>query len=302
MKILITGAAGVLGRRVADLLRQVGHEVIACGRQQSGDVDAAWDVAAEAAPVPECRPDVVIHGAARLGGYRAPVAEGVDLFETNVTGTMRVVRWCASRGVRRLVHLSSAIVYGEWSSQPQETSLAQPWLGGPYAVSKYCGEQAARLFDGELIILRLASLYGAGYRAGLIPRLLERACAAGKIDLQPPFDDAFDLLHVADAARTVAQAVGQSGSGAWNVGSGRLATVRDLAEACARHTGAHLTLAATTASRSPQIINWIDDRQARAELGHRSDVSLDTGIAECAHHFRGEYHAALKHPSFHGHP
>ena len=300
MSVLITGAAGVLGRRVAELLRQEGCDVIACGHRPAGDVEAAWDVALETAPEPDCRPDVVIHGASRIGGYRAAGEDGVDFLETNVTGTMRVVRWCASRGVRRLVHLSSAIVYGEWHGQPREASLAQPWLAGPYAVSKWCGEQVAQLFEGELIVLRLTSLYGAGYRTGLVPRLLERAHATGEIELQPPFDDAFDLLHVADAARTVAQAAGRGASGVWNIGSGRLVTIRELGETCARHTGARLCLAESTAPRAAQILNWTDDRKARTELAHRTDVSLDKGIAECALHYRGQSHSALKHPPIHG--
>lgn len=278
MTFLITGAAGVLGRCLARKLREQGHEVIACGRRADEGIDVIWDVTRDAAPHLDRPPDVVVHAAARIGGYGGPIEDAPALFETNVTGTARVVRWCALQGVRHFVFLSGALVYGDWADCPAEDCPVRPWLAGPYAVSKWCGEQTARL-HASAGILRLSSLYGAGYRAGLIPRLLEQARATGEVSLRLPTDDAFGLLHVEDAARTIAQAAVMCVAGIWNIGAEAAVTLQTVGEVIARQTGSRLQVAPGPPAREARRLNWIDDRKARRELGHRNELSLEAGIA-----------------------
>jgi len=80
----------------------------------------------------------------------------------------------------------------------------------------------------EVTTLRLSSLYGPGYQKGLIQRLLQLGLQTGSITLEPPFDDAFDLLHLYDAARTVKCAIEQDATGTWNAGSGTVTTILQL--------------------------------------------------------------------------
>jgi len=180
--------------------------------------------------------------------------------------------------------ISGAIVYGQWTGVPKtEADPAAPWLAGSYAVSKWCGEQVAHMVTEagcQLAILRLSSLYGAGYNKGLIPKLIREGAETGQVVLEPPFEDAFDLLHVSDAARTVAHAVEYGHGGLWNIGGGRLTTVRELAEICASVTGAELVLADNTPARPARILNWVDDRRARKQLEHEDVFTLERGVAE----------------------
>jgi nucleoside-diphosphate-sugar epimerase len=125
-------------------------------------------------------------------------------------------------------------------------------------------------------------LYAAGYTTGLIPRLLCAGQTTGQIKIAAPFEDGFDLLHSADAARTICRAVEQAGDGLWNVGAGKLTTIRELAETCACTVGAKFVLEETAPKRAPQIINWVNDDKARTELGHINSTSLAAGIAEAA--------------------
>jgi len=247
-------------------------------------LDAHWDLSQQDAPSKDFEPMVVVHAAAKLGNYGQSLSDSSPLFDVNVTGTLRVAQWCASKGVQTLVLLSSAVVYGEWEGlSKSELDQPQAWKAGPYAVSKWCGEQVAKLAAAqgvELAILRLSSLYGVGYETGLIPRFLFQAQGAGNIDLEPPFDDSFDFLHVSDAVQTVQSAVESRRGGLWNVGGGKLITIRELAETCARHLGAQVTLSSATPSRPKQTINWVDDRRARTELGHQNRIGIDEGISE----------------------
>jgi nucleoside-diphosphate-sugar epimerase len=286
MKVLVTGAAGVLGRLIVAHLRQSGHDVIGTGRRSHDGTDILWDVATQAAPEPDLVVDAVVHAAARIGHYRQGCTEALPLFETNELGTLRVAQWCATKKARKLVLISGAIVYGHWGEAPKyETDPTEPWKAGPYAASKYAAELSAALVREAgcaLSILRLSSLYAAGYRTGLIPRLLRTGQTTGQIKIAAPFDDGFDLLHSADAARTICRTIEQAGDGLWNVGAGKLTTIRELAETCASAVGAKFVLEGAAPKRAPQIINWVNDDKARTELGHTTSVSLVAGIAESA--------------------
>jgi len=282
--VLVTGGSGVLGRQIVSSLRMSNYRVVACGRIAGDNVDATWDISQQDAPGPNCEPSVVVHAAALTGHYHQPLSEAIPLFNVNVLGTLRVANWCVSREVQKLVLVSGAIVYGEWTGfRKSEANPAKPWLAGPYAVSKWCSEQVACMVmhsGCELTILRLSSLYGVGYDKGLIQRMLRQGIQTGSIHLKPPFGDAFDLLHVSDAARTVQRAIENSQTGLWNVGSGKLTTIRELAEICARQVNAQVSLSDTESTRPARIINWVDDRKARSELGHENLTTLDMGISE----------------------
>ena len=71
-------------------------------------------------------------------------------------------------------------------------------------------------------------------------------------------------------------------TGLWNLGGGALTTIRDVAEACAEQFNVRVNLSNSASSRSPRIINWVDDEKARGHLGHKNRVTLDLGISEIA--------------------
>lgn len=281
--VLVTGAAGVLGREIVLALRGGGYTVAASGRTSADGLDTRWDISVENQPTPICSPQVVVHAAARRGPFQQPLRETGPLFDANVTGTMRVAQWCVAQHVPRLVLISGALVYGEWAVARSEEDLPQPWLAGPYAVSKWCAEGVASLVKGSgvgLSILRLSSLYGSGYDGGLVQRLLREGRDTGVIKLSPPFDDAFDLLHVSDAARAVQSAVESEHGGVLNVGSGVATSIEQLVELCSVQVGAKVEASSAPSTRPGRTFNWVDVSRARTLLQFAPKVSLEEGVAE----------------------
>ena len=266
-------------------MRGLGSDVVSCGRVPGPGIDAVWDLSRDLAPSGDWKPRIVIHAAAKVGGYLQPLADALPFLDVNTAGTLRLARWCASIGVQKLVVVSGALVYGRWEKPRTEEDPVQPWLAGAYAVSKWLGEQSARLIEREgcrLSVLRLSSLWGEEYENGLPQKLLKRAQSTGSIRLDPPFDDAFDLLYYRDAARTVARSALSSESGLWNVGGGKTTTLREIAQACARELNVKLELSDTPAERSARTINWVDDQKARTQLGHTSATTLDAVLSRMA--------------------
>lgn len=115
MRALVTGAAGFIGRHVADALREAGHDVV--GHDAAPGADVAGDIRDEAglrAAMAGC--DAVFHLAAMYSYARADAAR---MIEVNVEGTRAVLAAARSAGVARVVHTSSCATCG-----PAEGRLA----------------------------------------------------------------------------------------------------------------------------------------------------------------------------------
>ena len=117
MRILVTGAAGTLGRSLLPRLRRDGYTVRALDLRP-GDADGAteWivgdirDAALVAAAFTDV--DIVVHAAALHGihlGSHAPR----DFYELNVTGTFNVWHAAVAQGARGVVFSSTMGVYGD---------------------------------------------------------------------------------------------------------------------------------------------------------------------------------------------
>ncbi len=162
-RVLITGAAGFIGRALGDALRMEGDEVIGIDRVAEGDVVAGdtTDPAAWAAHLAGV--DAVVHTA-------AVVSNAVDLDEQwriNVLGTRRVIEAARDAGVRRVVHLSSIRAFSD-TSFPDGVTEEHPVRpdGNPYVDTKIASEhvalQAHAAGEVETVVIRPGDVYGPG--------------------------------------------------------------------------------------------------------------------------------------------
>src|SRR4051812_15291866 len=150
MRVLVTGAGGMLGRDMVSALS--GVEVTGVTR---GDLDVT-DATAVAAAVPGH--DVVVNAAAWTDVDGAEEHEG-DATRVNGLGPQLVAAACAASGAR-LVHVSTDYVFdgGASSPYPEDAPLAPR---SAYGRSKAAGERAVRaLLPDASYIVRTAWLYG----------------------------------------------------------------------------------------------------------------------------------------------
>ncbi len=168
MQILVTGANGFIGRHLTHHLRQAGHHVIACVRQQQhADETAIGDVAAfDQWSQLLTNIDCVMHLAGRVHQTSKQEAHNTNAFtRDNVHVTQRLLDACSQHSVRHVIFLSTIAVLGYDSGDTlftSDTSLA-PY--NPYSVSK---AQAEALFDTYPLpytIIRVPLTYGANVRA-----------------------------------------------------------------------------------------------------------------------------------------
>lgn len=153
MKVLVTGSNGQLGRDVVLLLKNEGHSVLACDRDQ---MDITNQVQCNEV-VSSFHPEVVIHCAA----YTAVDAAQTDIdgaYKVNAVGT-RNVTVAAERTGAKLIYISTDYVFDGNSENPyQEYDNTNPQ--SVYGKSKRAGELLVQSLSSKWFIVRTSWVYG----------------------------------------------------------------------------------------------------------------------------------------------
>lgn len=174
MRVLVTGATGLIGRAVTARLSPAGGFDVRVALRTAqpipatvapvivGHIDAStgWRVALEGV-------DAVVHLAARVHVMRETAGDALDQYRrVNVDGTLALARQAADAGVKRFLFVSSLKVHGEAGVFSEADG---PSPNGPYAISKIEAEnglrQIARETRIEVVIIRPPLVYGPGVKA-----------------------------------------------------------------------------------------------------------------------------------------
>ncbi|WP_406456221.1 NAD(P)-dependent oxidoreductase [Streptomyces sp. NBC_00876] len=220
-RVLVTGAAGRIGRAVLALLAERSVEANALVLEDPGDLPARLVVAGDAADARTVRAaldgaDGVIHLAA------IPTPEHTaaqELFATNTLATFTVLEEAGAAGVRHAAVASSWGVTGlPWTADPSPhpayvpvDEAMEPQVADAYGLSKQVDELTAatmaRRHGMSVVCLRYPFIGGFDERL--------RAHAA-RLTAQPALGarDLWTYLEVRDAARAALMALGVPGPGA----------------------------------------------------------------------------------------
>ncbi|HEX5761513.1 MAG TPA: dTDP-4-dehydrorhamnose reductase [Solirubrobacterales bacterium] len=168
MKVLVSGAAGMLGRDVLLAAGNAGHDVVGYGRTELDVTDA---VALERRLDQE-RPDVVVNCAAWTDVDGAEDAEEAAT-AVNGTGAGNVAAAAAAQGAS-VVYVSTDYVFDGTKGSPY-VETDQPAPLSAYGRSKLAGEATTAAANKRHFIVRSAGLFGIGGRnfVGTMLRLAE---------------------------------------------------------------------------------------------------------------------------------
>ena len=169
MRVLITGAGGMLAQAVVPALRRAGHEAIARTRAELDVTDRACvrDAVASA------HPDWVCHLAA-FTDVDACEARSAHALRVNGDGAGNAAL-AAREADAAVLSISSDYVFAGDDPRPRlESDPVGP--GSAYGRSKLAGEVAVRAANSRHVIVRTAWLYGRGGR-NFVDTIRERALA-----------------------------------------------------------------------------------------------------------------------------
>lgn len=223
MRIVVTGATGLLGTYLVDRLLEEGtHEVVPWGRRAGaiGTAEPRSMMVVELTDRPQVEealdridPDAIIHAAAisSAEGVRREPERG---WLVNVGATQTLAGWCGRRG-RRLVFTSTDMVFDGEQGWYDEDDPPAPIVA--YGRTKAEAEAIVRRIDGGLVA-RLSLLYGPSRngRASFYDQSVS-ALRAGKA--QVFFEDEFrSPLHYATAAQILTRLADSDATGLVHVG------------------------------------------------------------------------------------
>ena len=155
MRLLVTGAAGMLGQRVVADARALGHDVTGIDLP---DLDLT-DAEATATRIAALDPEAIVNCAAYTNVDAAEEHEDVAL-RVNGDAAGNLARAAARIGAR-LVHVSTDYVFDGAKDTPWLES-DPPGPLGAYGRTKLAGEEQVADAGGEWAIVRTAWLFGAG--------------------------------------------------------------------------------------------------------------------------------------------
>ncbi len=325
MKILVTGATGLLGSHLVEHLAARGYNLRVLVRSSSdvyrlrglgvelayGDVRDDWAVCQAARGI-----DVVYH----LAGVMRDWGPRQLFMAVNVGGTENVCRACVKQGVARLIHVSSVAATG-LEDYPGVKDEDAPLVADPrqhaYCYSKAEGERAVRRYARQhglpVTVLRPSYVFGPRelyVGIYIVARLLQR-----RFYLLPGDGRNYhQMIYVDDAARGMELALQPQAAGQTYILVGPRATARQvyaaLAEALGRREVIYVPTAvgrllgvslealykAVGARRAPLITpfrlgilvnnNAWEGSKAERELGFRYQVGLTEGMRNAVRWWR----------------
>ena len=225
MKILLTGATGMLGGYLLPMLKELG-EVKTLQRHEA---DFICDLTAGVPDFEDKGFDLVVHAAGST--------EDDTSLDLNLEGTSRLLRGLDGNPPRELVYVSSWEVYSP-DSGGNVGEHHQTWASTKAGQSKARAEQVVKewcdLKDVTLTILRPARMFGKGVH-GEMKRLFNDVVNSRYIHVRGN-DARLSLICAIDVAKAVVAL--HSFGGTYNLTDGMDATWISLAEAMSANSGA----------------------------------------------------------------
>jgi UDP-glucose 4-epimerase len=293
MKILVTGGAGFVGSRVVEYLLRDGHTVTVFDNLSTGFAHAVPDGASlvegdlrDASAVSDAVEghDAVIHLAAQ-----ALVPESVSdpqkAFDINLVGGFNLIEAMRKHGITRIVHSSTAAVYGNPEQVPiREDDRKLPI--NPYGSTKLAFEALLHSYHAaygfNVTMFRYFNPYGPTEHhepeTHAIPNFIRAALDGTPVPLYWKGEPIRDFFFVDDIARAHVMGLSRDGYNVYNLGSGDGVRVGDVVETIFSITGSRAEIADLGERPGDPMQLFADTSRANNELGWKPEVSIEEGL------------------------
>jgi nucleoside-diphosphate-sugar epimerase len=268
MKILITGAAGFLGKSLSEFYTSKGDTVYPCyrGFKLPSHLNGF-------------RPDLIIHCAGEI--YNPEY-----MYTTNIGMTQEILEWVRENPSTKMIHIGSSSEYGELDRPSRETDRINPL--NLYEATKGAGtllcQGYAKQYKLDICVARIYSGYGAYEKERRLFPTLYRAFF--KNEPMKLYDGVHDFIYIDDFVRGIDILVQQGfiQGDIVNFGSGvqyRNVTVLEIWKMITDRTAPVDYIGGQMAHAQRDALFWqCDTSYAEKQYGFRAEIDLAAGIQD----------------------
>ena len=309
---LITGAAGFIGARTAELLIRDGHTVVGIDNmndaydprmkeyrlrkmQAMPGFNFHQQDISDKAIIDQFRNekfDGVINLAARAG-VRYSVENPWVFVESNTLGTLNMLEICRQTGTKKFIIASTSSIYGSNPPYPTPESASSSEPLQPYAASKKGAEAMSHayhhLYGIDVSILRFFTVYGPAGRPDLAHlRFVQWIIEGRPIRVNGDGEQSRGFTYIDDIARGTILALKPVGYEVINLGGHEVITINNLIKLIEEVVGKKADVQYGPPNPADMFTNWADVTKAGQVLGWEPQFNMRAGVEKLVEWYNAE--------------
>jgi len=245
---LVTGGCGFIGGHIVDRLISTGHNVtviddLSAPENETFHYNEKARYFKQDISKSDCSSlfqgiDCVFHLAAR-SRIQPTIGNPSECFEVNVIGTQRVLEWCRTYSVKKVIYSGTSSLYGHQNIIPFTPAMPPDCLN-PYSMSKWMGEQVCKLYYQlygiESIVLRYFNVFGPrepikGVYAPVIGLFKRQVKSGMPMTIVGDGSQRRDFTYIDDVVdANMSALVADIRFGIYNVGTGKNYSINEIAD------------------------------------------------------------------------
>ncbi len=311
MKILVTGASGLIGSNLVNRLQQEGHNVRVTFRNHISDFGEDVEYfKGDLLDSKFCTEitkdiDVVFHCAANTSGAHIMSSSPLVHVTPNVIMNAQLLEESYKSGVKKFIFMSSSVVYPYTAEKPNkedefvfgeiyEKYFAVGWM--KRYTEKLC-EMYSNFLNPSMqcIVVRPANIYGPNdkydSRSHVLPATIMKVVHRNKpIEVWGDGKDVRDFIYVDDFTRACVMIMDKVDKyDIFNVGCGKGKSVDDILHKCMDIEDYHPEIIYNSDKPSMIPIRLLDVSKIKEKIGFETEIDLEEGLKRTIKWYKENY-------------
>ncbi|HOJ18842.1 MAG TPA: NAD-dependent epimerase/dehydratase family protein [Ignavibacteriaceae bacterium] len=303
-KVVITGGAGFIGSHLAEGWLSRGAETVIIdnfrsGKRENLKVLRGHKLVEGSITDKELMREVLsgvdyVYNLAALISVPESVENPFECVEINVRGLLNILEAARENGVKRVIHFSSAAVYGDNPATPKTTDM-KPEPKSPYGITKLDGEYYLsgyrENYGLSTLSFRCFNVFGprqdpASQYAAAIPIFVNKAIKNEEITIYGDGEQTRDFIFVKDiVSANLLAAEKKEVTGVYNLGTSKSVSINELTELTLRLTNSKSKVVYRE-ERAGDIKHSLSSiEETRKALGFEPAFDLTEGLKETINYF-----------------
>lgn len=319
-RYLLTGVAGFIAARVAEILLAEGHSVVGIDNMNNAydvrmkeyrlarlldhpgftfskidisEFEEVQDLVEYEVAQPDTNNFAAIINLAARAGVRQSVENPWVYIDTNVTGTLNLLEICRRYDIKKFILASTSSIYGAEAPLPTGEDAPSDEPLQPYAASKKGAEVLAHsyhyLHGIDVTVFRYFTVYGPAARPDMVMFRFVQWIHEGKtLQVNGDGEQSRGFTYVDDIARGTILGLRPMGYQVINLGGHETITINELIKLFEEKIGQKAKVNHRPAHPADMKANWANVDKAHELLGWQPVVSLEEGVMNLIDWYQSE--------------